>query len=133
MIRIDSTSDEVALEFNNVSGWSVVVRGEELGLSLSDRRVLLSLLPFLEVGKKGIVDKVNSTDALEVFPEMTLIEAGLRNGSEHWVSCALDWLKDKEPEEISGFYSYLQAVYDDKQKYSQPLRHKAKALLKVVG
>ena len=133
MISINSTANGVALEYNEASGWSVVVRDENLGLSLLNYRVLLSLLPFLEIAKEDILNEVNNSEALESFPEMILIEAGFINGSEHWVDCALDWVRGKSPEDISRFDLYLKSIFNDKKKYSQSIRHKAKALLKTAG
>jgi hypothetical protein len=130
MLSVRSTAIGVALEYTGRSGWSVIVRGESIGLSLSDHKVLLSLLPFLEMDKDNIFEQIETTEAADSFPDLILIEAGLKNGSEHWSDCALDWLKDKRAEEINQFALYLKDILDDKRKYGQIVRNKAKELLK---
>ncbi|MEJ2046390.1 MAG: hypothetical protein P8X89_24310 [Reinekea sp.] len=113
--------------------WFVVVQGQTLGLSLDDYRVVLSLLPFLEIGREGVLDQIQDLSDKISFPELILIEAGFKNGSEHWVGCALTWLEKCEVEEIRSFDSYLVGILGNKKKYSQSVRHKVKALLKLVG
>jgi type II secretory pathway component PulK len=133
MISIESTSNGITLDFDSSSSWTVVVKGEKLGLSLDDHRVELSLLPFLEMGKEKVQEQIQDESALNSFPELVLIEAGLKNGSEHWVGCAFDWLDSKENFEVQKFSSYYKEVQENKKKYSQATRHKAKALLKLAG
>ena len=87
----------------------------------------------MEIAKEDVFNEINNAEALVSFPEMILIEAGFINGSEHWVDCALDWVRGKSTEDIIWFDLYLKSIFNDKKKYRQSIRHKAKALLKTAG
>lgn len=132
MISIKSTSVDITLDCDETAEWSLCVKGEKLDLSLEDYRVVLSLLPFLEFNKEVLLEQVQDTNARNSFPELTLIEAGLVNGSEYWSSCALGWLDCNEIEVVKRFESYLVCIYENKKKYGQSLRHKVKALLRLI-
>ncbi len=131
MIRIQSTSVGITLDCD-AAVWSLNVKGQKLGLSLEDYRVALSLLPFLELSKEKLLEQVQDENARTSFPELILIEAGLKNGSEHWSGCALNWLENNSREARMSFDSYLVNIQENKKKYGQALRHRAKALLKQV-
>lgn len=133
MIELISRTNDIALICDESAVWSILVKGENLALSLDDYRVLLSLLPFLEIGKVDLLRKIHDPDSEYSFPELVFIEAGLRNGSNYWVSCALDWLKDCSVGDVNKFKSYLSDISGNKKKYKQSVRHQAKYLLKLAA
>lgn len=133
MIELSSRTNDIALICDESAVWSILVKGENLALSLGDHGVLLSLLPFLEIGKVDLLRKIHDPDAEYSFPELVFIEAGLRHSSDYWVSCALGWLKDCSVGDVKKFNSYLFDISGNKEKYKQSVRHQAKSLLKLAA
>ncbi len=130
MLNINSSSNGIFLQFEDTNGWKLSINDEILNLSLSDKRVLLALLPFLEIGRCKIYEQIDKSEALASFPESILIKSGFINGSEHWSKCAINWLKQSNIENFDEYTDFLTAIINNKKKYGQRLRHKAQALLK---
>jgi len=132
MISIKSPAYGVTLEYLPEIGWTIVLKGESVGMSLSDHRVLLSLLPFLEIGKDAILSDVTYSKAIEEFPDDLFIKAGLEHGSGSWSKFSIDWLEKSDIRGMSWLIPYLQSIVSNRKKYTQSLRHRARAQLNRI-
>jgi hypothetical protein len=131
-MRINSTSQGIFLEYKDHKEWVINILGNETLIDISSAQVMLSLLPFLEMGRDKITQDIKEYSLESSFPFDKFIEAGLRNGSEHWCYCAMEWLEEADIELIAQFESRLNEIYLNKSKYGQQTRHKAKSIIKKI-
>jgi len=128
-MKIESTSKGIFLQYGSDENWTVSIMGNQFAIDLSDYKVTLSLLPFLEMGHDNIIEQLDD-DLVNSFPSALLVEAGFKNGSEHWCAYAMNWLSLENNQFLKKFENYIADIEADKSVYGQPTRHKAKALLK---
>lgn len=132
-MRVYALSEDIYLHYNDLNTWEINIKNENFEINILNHGVILSLLPFLEVGREKIIEKIGDLQKWLVFPEIKLIEAGFLIGSEYWVDLSLTWLKESNPINFDFFSEYLNQVFSNKVRYSQKVRHKAKKILKMIN
>jgi hypothetical protein len=129
MERINSTVGNIYLECAEDNIWKIFFQDETHKLDKNDYRVILSLLPFLEIGREKVLETVKDEFKRKSIPEELIVEAGFIQGSEYWVNLALVWLVKMEHYDERLFIKYFEDMINNK-KYGQKLRHSLVKLIK---
>lgn len=129
METINSTVGSIHLKYTDENVWKIFFLGEIHDLNKNDYRVILSLLPFLEIGRDNVLKKIKNEVSSECFPEKLIIEAGFIAADEYWASLALQWLVEMSDYDANLFDGYLREIAFNK-KYGQKFRHSILKFLK---
>lgn len=115
----------IFLVYSKFKGWRLSIGNEGYNIKSSNHRVILALLAFMERDFKEMDCLVSQISEHHRFPYTPFIIAGFKHGSPHWVTCALDWLEYLHDEDYANHENWLNEISENKNKYSQHLRHKA--------
>lgn len=129
METIYSVVEDIYLKYTDENVWKIFFLGELHDLDKNDYRVVLSLLPYLEIGRENVLKKIKNEVLRESFPEKLIIEAGLSSAREGWVSLAVQWLVEMPDYDANLFDGYLKQIAFNKG-YGQKLRHSIIKFLK---
>lgn len=132
MGQINAVVESIYLKYTDDNIWKIFFLGEMHDLNKNDYRVVLSLIPFLEIGREDVLKNIRDDVQGESFPEKLIIEAGLMQGAEYWVSLAVKWLIEVPNYDENLFDEYLKEIAFNK-RYRQKLRHTVIRFMKDRG
>lgn len=129
MEKIYSIVEGIYLEYSADNCWRIYFLGELHDLDKNDIRVILSLLPFLEIGREKVLGKIKNDRQRDLFPEELIVESAFIQGTESWISLAVEWLAGMPNYDENLFREYFESILNNKY-YRQKLRHSILRLMK---
>ena len=72
-MRVYALSEDIYLHYNDLNTWEINIKNENFEINILNHGVILSLLPFLEVGREKIIEKIGDLQKWLVFPEIKVV------------------------------------------------------------